>query len=298
MDLKHSDDKTLSRIITVVENNMEGAQELLCSIHPDTNIPVIGFTGPPGAGKSTLINALIKEILKDESKYLKGRGIAVLAVDPSSPFSQGALLGDRLRLSDHFQHPRVFIRSLASRGWLGGLSSATLEITDLLREAGFDFIFVETVGVGQSETEIVSLADLTVVVLVPESGDEVQALKAGLAEIADVFVVNKNDREGADQLARYIENAAMLRSERKIKVVSTNALKGEGTDLLLEALLDPQNQPGESKRKKLLYEKCIRLISDSRMKKIPINEIREKLEEQWNKKDFNLYAFVKQFTGQ
>src|SRR5262249_37535052 len=148
---------------------------------------------PPGAGKSTLTDALIGEAIKQDKK------VAVLCVDPSSPFNRGALLGDRVRMSEWYNHPKVFIRSLASRGSLGGLHPKIIEITELIKASLFDYIFIETVGVGQSEVEIAGLADVTVVVTVPESGDEIQTMKAGLMEIADIFVVNKADRPDADQ---------------------------------------------------------------------------------------------------
>src|SRR3954469_17715443 len=186
------DFKSVARALTVVENDLPGADDLLRGLNLDSKAPVIGITGPPGAGKSTLVNALISELCADNQK------VAVLAIDPTSPFNFGSLLGDRIRMATHFNHPNVFIRSLATRGSLGGLSARTIEMTDLLRAAGFDYIIIETVGVGQSEIEIAGLADTTVVVMVPGSGDEVQIMKAGLMEIADIFVVNKSDYPGAD----------------------------------------------------------------------------------------------------
>lgn len=155
---------------------------------------MIGITGPPGAGKSTLTDALIGEMVR------AGNKVAVLCVDPSSPFNMGALLGDRIRMSEWYTNPNVFIRSLATRGSLGGLHPKIVEITELLKAASFDYILVETVGVGQSEVEIAGLADVTIVVLVPESGDDIQVMKAGLMEIADLYIVNKSDRPGADLL--------------------------------------------------------------------------------------------------
>src|SRR6185295_13685444 len=226
----NTDSKSLARIISIVENESKGYEEILFSLKPDETIPVIGITGAPGAGKSSLINALLKELISNEEKYIKGRGIAVLAVDPTSPFSHGALLGDRLRMSEHFNHPKVFIRSLATRGSLGGLSAKTMEVTDVLRAAGFDYIFIETVGVGQSEIEIASLAETTIVVFVPESGDEVQTIKSGIMEIADIFVVNKSDREGADRIIKNIKSSLHLRaqSDWDIPVIKTIATQTEG----------------------------------------------------------------------
>lgn len=193
--------RAVARVISLVENEVEGYRAFLegLTLPP---VPVIGITGPPGAGKSTLTDALIGELVS------RGSSVAVLCVDPSSPFNLGALLGDRIRMSGWYNHPRVFIRSLATRGSLGGLHPRIIEIADVLKAARFDYVIVETVGVGQSEIEIAGLADTTVVVLVPEAGDEVQAMKAGLMEIADIFVVNKADRPEADLFVRNLR--AML----------------------------------------------------------------------------------------
>src|ERR1044072_8338854 len=188
--VQQGDIKALARSISLIENEITGYEELLQSL-PVSHIPVIGITGPPGAGKSTLTDALIGELVKKQKK------VAVLCVDPSSPFNLGALLGDRIRMSNWYTHPNVFIRSLATRGSMGGLHPKIIEITELVKTAGYDYVIVETVGVGQSEIEIAGLADTTVVVVVPEGGDEVQTMKAGLMEIADIFVVNKADRRGA-----------------------------------------------------------------------------------------------------
>lgn len=187
----------LARAITIVENDLEGAQELLTSLQHTATPKLVGITGPPGAGKSTLVNALLPEWTN------AGKKVAVIAVDPSSPFHFGSLLGDRIRMSRFYNHPQVFIRSLASRGALGGLHPRIFEITDVVKEAGFDLIIIETVGVGQSEVEIAGIADCTVVTLVPEAGDMIQTMKAGLLEIADLFVVNKADRPEADKLYQH-----------------------------------------------------------------------------------------------
>ena len=194
--LQQGDTKSLARTISLVENEANGYEELLRALPHNPGKPVIGITGPPGAGKSTLVDSLIGLLVKN------GKKIGVLCVDPSSPFNLGSLLGDRIRMSKWYDNPNVFIRSLATRGSLGGLHPKIIEITELMKAAAFDLIIVETVGVGQSEVEIAGLADITVVVVVPEAGDEVQTMKAGLMEIADIFVVNKADRPDADQFVK------------------------------------------------------------------------------------------------
>ncbi len=204
--LIEGDRRSIARAITVVESNDRGSSELLKSIYPETgNAYRIGITGPPGAGKSTITNQV--------TKYFRslGKKVGIIAVDPTSPFTGGALLGDRVRMNDIGQDPGVFIRSMATRGSLGGLSKKAIDAADVLDSAGFDFIILETVGVGQSELDIANAADTTIVVLVPESGDAVQAMKAGLMEIADFFVVNKSDRPGAEQAVTALKTILMMK---------------------------------------------------------------------------------------
>jgi len=288
------DYKSLARAITIIENDLEGSRELLLSLKPDNSIPVIGVTGPPGAGKSTLINAMI------ESLSAKGKKTAILAVDPTSPFNYGSLLGDRLRMSEHFTDPNIFIRSLATRGSLGGLSEKTIETVDLLRSAGFDMIIVETVGVGQSEVEIAGLADTTLVVVVPESGDEIQTLKSGIMEIADIFVVNKCDREGAELLVNSLEK--MLHDFRKstwtVPVIKMSAVRKEGVGTLLASIeAHRTSDAAGQKRLMLLTEKAYRIIQKSKMKDIHKSDLSEALKKALSMPDFNLYLFADQYLS-
>ena len=258
--------------------------------------PVIGITGPPGAGKSTLINALLKKLSESTNGNGLPNKIAVLAVDPTSPFSHGSLLGDRLRMHDHFNSPNVFIRSLATRGALGGLSAKTIEIADVLRGAAFDYIFIETVGVGQSEVEIIALADTVIVTLVPEAGDEIQALKSGIMEIGDVFVVNKSDRDGADKFAtgliRTLHERPMGNTDWVIPVIKTVASRQEGIAELITAIQQHTKLPAPQQRISLLAERAFRLIQHERMKGISVAEIQEKLSPAALSTDFNLYRFI------
>lgn len=285
---------SLARGITILENNLDGYQNLLLQLKDTGTSRVVGITGPPGAGKSTLVNALLNHWIA------AGKKIAVIAVDPSSPFNYGAILGDRIRMSDFYNHPNVFIRSLATRGALGGLNSKIIEITDLLKNAPFDYILVETVGVGQSEVEIAGLADCTIVALVPEAGDEVQTLKAGIMEIANIFVVNKADRDAAETLYR---NLRILVHEKaadgqEIPVLKTIATTKTGVDELattIDAYFE-QHHTMPEKRALLLAEKCWQLIQQDRMKGISRLEITKAISTALQQPSFNLYAFARGFV--
>ncbi|WP_313566029.1 methylmalonyl Co-A mutase-associated GTPase MeaB [Mobilicoccus sp.] len=228
--------RAVARLISLVEDAHPALREIMAALAPHTgNAHVLGITGSPGVGKSTSTNALVTALRK------QGKRVGVLAVDPSSPFSGGALLGDRVRMQDHALDPEVYIRSLASRGHLGGLSSATPQALRVLDAAGCDVILVETVGVGQSEVEIVGMADTTLVLLAPGMGDGIQAAKAGILEIGDVFVVNKADREGADATVRDIRHMISLgdRTEPHLwrpPVLKTIADRSEGIDEVLEGI--------------------------------------------------------------
>jgi LAO/AO transport system kinase len=226
--------RALARAITLIESDDPAGWDLVREVYPRTgNARIIGFTGPPGVGKSTLIGALTGELRKAE------REVAVLSIDPSSPFTRGALLGDRIRLTDHFLDPGVFIRSMASRGALGGLSEAALQVALIMDAAGKDDVLIETVGVGQAEIDIVDHADTIVLALMPGSGDSIQALKAGVMEIPDVIVVNKADHPMTDTMVREVRGVLALSQDPegwKVPILRTEAARGEGVGELAAAI--------------------------------------------------------------
>jgi LAO/AO transport system kinase len=282
------DFKSVARALTIVENDLEGADELLKGLNFVKHTPVIGITGPPGAGKSTLVNALISHLLAG------GKKIAILAIDPTSPFNFGSLLGDRIRMAAHFNHPDVFIRSLAARGSLGGLSAKTIGMADVLRAAGFDYVVIETVGVGQSEVEIAGLADLTFLVLVPESGDEVQNMKSGLMEIADAYIINKADRADAELFANNLVKILHQSNNDNVPVFKTVATKDEGIAAVAGYIESAKNKKN-SRKEFLLAEKAYRIIRQKRMSDVDKQKLRQEIAYALLNGGFNLYAFVEKY---
>ena len=234
-NLLAGDKRALARAISLVENDDPEGWALVREVYPRTGrASVVGFTGPPGVGKSTLIGRLIEHVRGLD------RQVAVLSIDPSSPFTQGALLGDRIRLTDHFLDPGVYIRSMASRGSLGGLSEATLQAALLMDASGKDDVFLETVGVGQAEVDIIDHADTVVLVLMPGSGDSIQALKAGVMEIPDVIAVNKSDHPLTDTMVREIRGVLSLGPQEgwRVPIVKTEASRNEGVEELAEKIAE------------------------------------------------------------
>ena len=233
--VRGGDRRALARAITLVENGDPLAYELIRELYPETGRGyAIGVTGPPGVGKSSLISALVR-LVREE-----GRSVGVISVDPSSPFTKGALLGDRIRLADHFLDPEVFIRSMGTRGHLGGLAETTLQAALLLDAAGKELLFLETVGAGQSEVEVIGIADTVLLVLMPGSGDSIQALKAGIMEIPDVIAVNKRDHPAAKTMLNEVRSILALDTEREWKppIVLTEAVTGEGVPELWEKVAE------------------------------------------------------------
>jgi LAO/AO transport system kinase len=272
----------LSKIITLVENHESTFPEVLDRLYPRTGRAYrIGITGPPGAGKSTLVSTLVKRVRAD------GNLVGVIAVDPSSPFTGGALLGDRIRMQDIGVDPGVFVRSMATRGSLGGLAEAAGDVADVMDAFGKDVIITETVGVGQCELDIAEACYTTVVVLVPESGDAVQAMKAGLMEIADVLAVNKSDREGADRMARQVQAVLELGGERngwRPPVVCTTASEGEGIEELYSHINEHRdflNQSGglEKHRRRNIEATISALVESDLHRRIWSADSRERLQE-------------------
>jgi len=298
------DKRAVSRAISVVENEDKEKIELLQALYKYTGKAYkIGITGPPGAGKSTITDCLIKNLTK------KNFSIGVIAVDPTSPFTGGALLGDRVRMTDATLFENVFIRSMATRGSLGGLSKNVNDVCKILDAAGKDFIIIETVGVGQSELDIAQTADTTVVALVPESGDSVQAMKAGLMEIADIFALNKSDRQGADEIVTSLKNILHLRSpqgdNREIKVLKTIAVKNTGIEELIEEIFDHKKHLSSTgyldiKRKEHLSNEIIEIVNLNLQKTFwdkENSEILSKNIEKIYSKETDPYTFIQSLNS-
>ena len=251
-DVRSGDPRALARAISTVENRRAESSGLLKALFPHTgHARILGLTGAPGAGKSTLVDQLAKHYRKENQT------VGIIAVDPTSPYTGGAILGDRIRMQDHYSDPGIFIRSMATRGSLGGLARTTADVTTVLDASGRDLILIETVGVGQDEVDIVRLADITIVILVPGMGDDVQTIKAGIMEIADIFVINKSDREGAERVEREIramQSLEMRKDGWTPPVVKTVASEGTGTKELAAAIADYE---AYIKRENLLFQKNI-----------------------------------------
>ena len=250
--LRSGDARALARAISIVENRRPEAVALLKTLFPSTgHARVLGLTGAPGAGKSTLVDQIAKHYRKENQT------VGIIAVDPTSPYTGGAILGDRIRMQDHYADPGIFIRSMATRGSLGGLARTTADVATVLDASGRDLIMIETVGVGQDEVDIVRLADVTIVILVPGMGDDVQTIKAGIMEIADIFVINKSDREGAERVEREIRSMQSLDIRKDgwtPPIVKTVASDGTGTKELAAAI---GNYEAYLKNKNLLVQKNV-----------------------------------------
>lgn len=271
-DILKRDTRALAKAITLIENGAPEAESLLSALYKQSGrAHIIGVTGSPGAGKSTLVDEIAANFTKN------GKTVAILAVDPSSPFSGGAILGDRIRMNKVAEDKSIYLRSMATRGALGGLSRATIDATIVLDAAGFDIILVETVGVGQAEIDIVRLADSCLVVLVPGMGDSVQAFKAGILEIADLFIINKADREGADLLHRDLRSLISLGeyndSDWTPAIVNSIATKGEGVDTIAQTIGQhaewlKQGENGKLRKILTVKESILKLCGDLVSKKI------------------------------
>lgn len=287
-EIEAGSQKALARCISLVENQVSGYEAFMQQL-PGSAVPVIGITGPPGAGKSTLVDGLAGHLVK------AGKRVGILCVDPSSPFNLGALLGDRIRMSSLYNNPHIFIRSLAARGSVGGLNPSIIEITDVMKAAPFDLIIVETVGVGQSEIEIAGLADVTVVALVPEGGDEIQAMKAGLMEIADIFIVNKADRPNADDFLRHLRMmlATNGTDAKRIPVLKTIASRHEGLPELAAAISEKLGQLAYTEKKYwLLAERAYYLVQKKRMAGISKSTLMKLIKAEAATNSFNMYRFI------
>ena len=290
---KEIDFKTLARSISLIENDAGNFEELLLNLKP-SSAKIIGITGAPGAGKSSLVDALTEFMIADNQK------VGVLCVDPSSPFNKGALLGDRIRMSKWYNHPDVFIRSLASKGSLGGLHPKIIEISDVMKSAGFDYVIIETVGVGQSEVDIAALADITIVLLVPESGDVIQTMKAGLMEVADIFVINKFDRPGADHFYNSLKQMltpVFNKTSHKIPVFKTIASEKKGIGELYQKINDWHFGEQAEQKINIITEKIWALIQKEKMTHFDKETLKTEIKKGASDPGFNIYSFVKKIIN-
>ncbi len=269
--LRSGDPRAIARVITAVENRQPGWPELLKSLFPHTGkARILGLTGAPGAGKSTLVDQLAKHYRKENQT------IGIVAVDPTSPYTGGAILGDRIRMQDHYSDPGIYIRSMATRGSLGGLARTTADVAAVLDASGRDRILIETVGVGQDEVDIVRLADITVVILVPGMGDDVQTIKAGIMEIADIFVINKSDREGAERVEREIRAMQSLEVRKDgwtPPIVKTVASDGVGVVELANAIASYEeflrtHDLAQTKKVQNWQERLVEMLRESLLEKV------------------------------
>jgi LAO/AO transport system kinase len=286
--IRAGDSRALSRAISLVENEVAGYEDFLQQLPYNSSVKITGITGPPGAGKSTLVDCLIGEYVGRNDR------VSIICIDPSSAFTGGALLGDRVRMREWYNHPNVYIRSLSTRGTLGGLNPGIVEITDIIRTAPCDHIIIETVGVGQNEIEIAALADTTVVVQVPEGGDDIQAMKAGLMEIADIIVVNKCDRPGAELFTKNLRG--MLQEGRPdISIIKTTASENLGIRELANAITAHQENQDKENKVPSLMRRAMQLILKNKMKLVDTEALQKLLIAHYRQKDFNLYKLVSGF---
>jgi LAO/AO transport system kinase len=282
--LRAGDPRSLSRVISTVENRSPGWSEILKTLFPYSGrARVLGLTGPPGAGKSTLVDQLARHYRRQK------RMVGIIAVDPTSPYTGGAILGDRIRMQDHFSDPGIYIRSMATRGSLGGLARTTADVATVLDASGRDLIMIETVGVGQDEVDVVRLADITIVILVPGMGDDVQTIKAGIMEIADIFVINKSDREGAERVEREIralQSLAVRSDNWTPPIVKTVASEGAGIEELGAVITEYE---GYLQKENLILQKKTQNWQD-RLLEMLRDALLQRVEEQLGKDALAAYA--------